>query len=224
MRVAAADEQRWNADALAGPVVRPKVAVWLYADTAIVLSRGQRRRIDEVRARSRCAVLARETGGAAVLTGRWMLSCSVLLPRDHPHGRTVRSAFAVVANAYLDAIAACAGRRCGARRAGDGDDAAAGVAWACFGTTAPHELVTSDGRKLVGLAQARRAAGTLVAGGLLLTAPPWELLSDAMSAPRQDASTLRARTATLEELCAAPRPCADAVARVLREALARRAA
>jgi lipoate-protein ligase A len=206
---AAVAEQRWNDIVLAGRQHAPRTAFWDYEQPAVVLGRAQRSLVPAVRARASkgCEVIARQSGGAAVLAGPWMLSTSLVLPRSHPGARGVAQAFGLVADAHLDVLA---GLGVAARRVGDEARSLAGVPsvdWACFGSIAPHEIVAADDRKLVGLAQVRRATGTLVVAGLLLAPPPWAMLCTAMAAAPADAGVLEARTTAIAAILrAVPQP------------------
>jgi lipoate-protein ligase A len=220
---AAVAEQRWNGSVLARRPTTPRIAFWDYEQPAVVLGRAQRSLVPAVRGRvpAGCDVVARDSGGAAVLAGPWMLSTSLVLPRSHPEARGVAQAFALLADAHLEALD---GLGVPAGRADDPALEAIGagpVDWACFGSVAPQEILASDGGKLVGLAQARRAGGTLVVAGLLLTAPPWAMLCNAMAAAPTDAVALAARTTALAaHMRTVPAPAE--LARRLRVALGRR--
>ena len=63
--------------------------------------------------------------------------------------------------------------------------------WACFGGLSPWEVVDAGYRKLVGLAQRRRQAGTLLVAGTLLGATDWRLLCEVMGYPEDEAVLLR---------------------------------
>jgi lipoate---protein ligase len=115
------------------------------------------------------AVVRRTSGGGPVLWDRDLLALDVVLPPGHPlAGRDV-----VMAYRWLGEAIAAALRSCGvgdvevvsvhrARAARTGEASAA-----CFGGLSPFE-VTAGGRKVLGLSQARRAAGTLFQAGIPL--------------------------------------------------------
>lgn len=193
----AAAEQAWNEAALTTlPGVR--LAFWTYDDPAIVLGAGQRPSLETAAAarRHRVDLIGRRTGGTAVFAGAWMLSTSFLLPPSHPAAqRGPASAFELVADAHVEALGEL-GVRCGRAETVDASLTASTptVDWACFGSVSRKEVVTSDGRKLVGLAQARRRTGVLIVAGVLLHDPDWELFCSAMAAGAGDAQLLRRRS------------------------------
>ena len=88
-----AQEQAWNRQQMLEPVTRPRFAVWQYEAPAIVLGCSQRKFEDGARARlgGAAELLLRPSGGGAVLTGPWMVSCSVVLPLDHPWVQAARA-------------------------------------------------------------------------------------------------------------------------------------
>ncbi len=193
----AAAEQAWNEAALAQPVAAPAWRLWPYDAAAVVLGRAQRADAEAVAARTPLPVLVRASGGGPVLVGPWMLGLSVVLPAGHPLagrgpvdgyrwlGEGVAAVLDVLGVPAVQALSPDLARRRGADPA---------IAWACFGGLSPWEVVTA-GRKVVGLAQVRRRHGVLVVGGVLLDAPPWERLCEAVGRPASHADALRAATA-----------------------------
>jgi lipoate-protein ligase A len=188
----------------------PRHRVWTCRAPAIVLGCSQRALHDEMRAclPDGVALLRRDSGGGAVLTGPWMVSASVALPADHAWVRggvvesyraigelhaAVLAGFGVTATLLppAEAAAANAARAC--------------VDWACFGSLSPWEVVDARGRKLVGLAQRRRREAVLLVAGTLVVPPDWALLCAAAGQPKDEAS-LRALTAS----------CADVVGSAVR--------
>jgi len=186
----------------------------------VVLGCAQRRLHDDIDRRlgGRAAVVMRDSGGGAVLTGPWLVSASVVLPHAHPWS----GAGLIDSYRRLGQLHAAALRELGvpARsvpprelpRARDPCGLTT-VDWACFGSLAPWELVSADGRKLTGLAQRRCQAGVLLVAGTLVDAADWPLLCDAMGHPEHE-PTLRQRTSCATEL-AGQRIDADRFASVL---------
>lgn len=206
------------------PRTQPAWRVWTYEAPGVVLGCSQRAFESEVRARLPAGVdlLLRASGGGAVLTGPWMVSCSVALPLDHPwvQGRIPDSYRGLgelhvevlhqlgVASVPLPPAAVDAGNaRIGAT-----------VPWACYGSLAPWEVVDVSGRKLVGLAQRRQRTGVLLVAGTLVAPVDWPLLCAALGHPQDVGSMLRRTIDTTQMTPAAPAPAAFAVA--LRAALA----
>jgi lipoate-protein ligase A len=187
-----AEEQRWNAEALAGGVDLPAVRVWTYDRAAVVLGRSQRAD-DAHAARARRAgvdLYERATGGGAVLVGPWMLAASVVLPPDHPLvDRSIAASYEWIGEAHASWLRdAGIPARIVPRPTDPGE-----LRWACFAGRS-HGEVEVDGRKIVGLAQARRRAGVLFSAGMLLSTPAWEVLCDVMGKPAEAARSLEERT------------------------------
>jgi lipoate-protein ligase A len=156
------------------------------------------------RLQGRAKSIVRESGGGAVLTGPWLLAVSVVLPGGHPWlAAGLLEGYRQLGQLHVAALAAlgisvralsphvlpCAQQVIGVPP----------VDWACFGSLSPWEVVSADGRKLVGLAQRRKQSGVLLTAGTLLDLPDWPLLCDAMGQP-QDAASLRQRTVSCAEL------------------------
>lgn len=136
-----------------------------------------------------CQVLLRPSGGTAVLAGPWMLSVAVVLPVQH------RLAGTKLADAYrwLGLVLAWWLRRHGidAEVQRLGRVAPPGLDWACFAGVSPWEICVR-GRKIVGLAQARRLQGILLNAGLLLEPVPWEILCRVLDQDGRHAAALDA--------------------------------
>lgn len=143
-------------------------------------------------------ILVRSSGGGAVLAGPWMLAASVALPADH----VLVSGGAIDSYRWLGECVAAALRECGVA-------AARAIApqkmartrnpseWACFGALSPWEVVAGE-RKIAGLAQVRRRRGILLVTGVLLEAPPWELLCRPLGFPAAEAARLEGCTTNCE--------------------------
>lgn len=199
------------------------VMSWSRVDApALVLGRsGAPPRLDRgAIAAAGVTVVGRSSGGGPVLWDRDLLALDVVLPRGHPlAGRDV-----VLSYRWLgEAIAA------GLRSCGVGDvevldvqrarTAVPGMAAdACFGGLSPFEVLAA-GRKVVGLSQARRRAGTLLQAGI-----PMRLdsagLARLMGRDTAFARALAAVAAGLDEVAPAVTP-AEVVAAVDAEIAAR---
>lgn len=152
---------------------------WYRAATpAIVLGRGQA----DLAAVTDLPVVARHSGGGAVLMDDQLLSLDVLVPSGHPwlEGGPA-TVFLAVGEAWAAALArlgvpdvAVHRGASEARRRGDARQRL--LAAVCYATLGRGE-VTAAGRKLVGLAQRRRRPGALVQCGLLRRWEPTRLLS-----------------------------------------------
>ncbi|HEU0200186.1 MAG TPA: ligase [Burkholderiaceae bacterium] len=213
----AADELAFIEETLAAPVVSAIVRIWLYTRPAVVLGCAQRPD-DAMRARAAAAgfdLVVRPSGGGAVLAGAWMLASTVILPPRHARVDVrIRESFRWFGLAHEAVL-----RRAGIEAAAVADVSPAAnddpLAWACFSRLSWWE-VQSAGRKLVGLAQARRRHGVVLSSGVLIADQPWEGLCDVLARPRADAAALRARTIACEDLSRVP---AAAIAPALASAL-----
>lgn len=203
-------EQAWNTEQLAHPVTRPSWRVWTYHAPALVLGCSQRALHEGVvqRTASSLPCLTREAGGGAVLTGPWLVSVSVALPPQHPWvssglidsyrmlGQLHQAALqqlGVAAHALTPQELPLAQQT----------HSAGAPKWACFGGLSHWEVVNTEGRKLVGLAQRRRRQGVLLVAGTLVGRPDWRLLCEAMACP-QDEPFLQRSTVSVEEILGSP--------------------
>lgn len=214
----AADEQTWIASTLAEPVLAPQLRVWTYRRPAVVL--GLSRRVDaslaEAAARAGVHLCARPSGGGAVLAGPWLLGASVVLPPQHAVvAASIPRSFRWLGEAHAAWLQdlGIAARAVAAPPAVD-DKA---IPWACFGSLSPWE-VDADGRKIVGLAQARRRHGILFSSGVLVSRPPWQVLCDVLGQPAAHAQALDGRTVSCSEILGQPMD-AESVAPALLRAL-----
>lgn len=158
----------------------------------------------ERRLGQRAELVARESGGGAVLSGPWLVSASLALPHEHPwvrHGlidsyRHLGQLHLAVLREFAVPACVLAPQALGAARAAL---AASAVPWACFGGLSPWEVVNAEGRKLVGLAQRRCQSGVLLVAATLIGETDWPLLCELMSHP-EDAQKLRRCTVSVEEM------------------------
>ena len=141
------------------------LAWWLVDVDVLVLGRGSNVATDA----GRVSVARRSSGGGPVLWGPDLLALDVVVPKGHPlYSDDVADSYRWLGKALARAITkvgvpAQAITPAEARRA----DNATG-ALACFASVSPWEVVI-DGRKVVGLSQVRRRAGTLLQAGILLS-------------------------------------------------------
>jgi lipoate---protein ligase len=197
----AADEQAWNAERLASPIREPQFRVWIYERSELVLGHAQA----VARARTRVAAgpaVTRESGGGAVLVGPWLVGLSIALPPHHPLvAPSIVDSYRWLGEVHVDAL-----RRLGVdavalspsdfrTRSADGP---VDLRWACFGSLSPWEVVGRGGRKLVGLAQARRRTGVLLVAGTLTSTPDWTTLAELMGQPPLVVNRLAAVTTSCE--------------------------
>jgi lipoate-protein ligase A len=199
-RVTARGEQEWIAGALRSPVTAPALRVWAYGAAAVVLG-CSRRPTPRMSVRASAAgvdLCARQTGGGAVLAGPWMLGASIVLPVGHPLVvGSIPLSFRWLGRAHaswLQSIGVAAHAvPCPAAPPDPG------LSWACFARLS-HWEAEVDGRKIVGLAQARRRNGVVFSAATLIAPPPWELLCDVLAEPRSQAAALARRTSSCKQL------------------------
>lgn len=75
-----------------------------------------------------------------------------------------------------------------------------GTAWACYSSVSHGELLSIDGRKLLGLAQIRTRFCTVLTSGIYLSQPDWSVLSRVMMNDDSPAEVLEAGNASLADL------------------------
>lgn len=206
----ATGEQAWNSAALVEGGAALQARVWTWPHPAIVLGRAQYRQLEAVRAAAGpdVVVLARSSGGGAVLAGPWLIGSSVVLPIGHRLlGEGLIAAYRWLGQVHRKLLSGVgvSVELLAPDRVGQVSHRFPGgpVPWACFGGLSPWELVDSGGRKLVGLAQQRRRDAVLLVSGLLVATPPWELLCKALDT-QADEERLAARTTSLEALIGHP--------------------
>jgi lipoate-protein ligase A len=168
-------------------------------DAVLVLGSAQR-------VTARGASLRRSTGGGAVSCDDRYLMLDVVLPRGHPLviddvGQSYRW-LARALQAELEARGAAL-RAVTPREAASlpiAERAAARLA--CFAGTGSYELLTKDGRKLVGLAQRRRGGAALLQAAAYVATPRLDVAAR-LGLPRDQEERLRerhVRLATLDEV------------------------
>jgi lipoate-protein ligase A len=151
---------------------------YIPTERALVLGNGQPVSVAHTAALAaqQTMLYKRSSGGAAVLVDSTLLSLDIALPHDHPlaTGDVIR-AYQWVGALWVAAIRALGGAEVRAIPTEE-TRAIAPLAkddplrLACYGTLSPWEVVCGSGapRKLVGLCQVRRRAGTLYQTGVYL--------------------------------------------------------
>lgn len=200
------------ADAVARPVALlahlgadgPAVASWsTTTSTGLVLGRSASTpTIDrQMAARHGITVVRRSSGGGPVLWDAGLVGLDILLPPGH----RLAPADVVATYRWLGEALATALRAIGLPQVEviTVDQARADAQRpvpahaACYGGLSPFE-VTVEGRKVVGLSQARRRAGTLLQAGVLISLDPHRL-GELMEVPADFPHSLGARAAGLGE-------------------------
>ena len=158
----------------------PALRWYVTPQPALVLGVGQP--LDDFDAvacrRAGLPMVRRSSGGTAVLTDDGLLNLDVVLPAAHPLGhRDVVRAYAWLGTVLTRAlrhlgwaayvIAPEEARRDTAALHADEHPGTTALRRTCFGGRSPYEVLIA-GRKVVGLCQVRRRAGTLYQVGILL--------------------------------------------------------
>lgn len=195
-----AGDERWIAAALSAPVTTPLVRISLYQHPAVVLGRGQRvlAGVAQRATDLRVALVARQTGGGAVLAGPWLLGAAVILPPQHPFVLPgIAESFRWLGDAHAEWLQGLEVRaRCVLPAEVRLDRS---MAWACF-ASASHWEIEADGRKIVGLSQARKRNGVLFSSGVLVSRCAWPLLCEILGESNESAAALAQRTASCAEM------------------------
>ena len=158
----------------------PALRWYVTPQPVLVLGVGQPRDDFDAAACQRAGlpIVRRSSGGTVVLADDGLLNLDIALPAAHPLGhRDVVRAYAWLGSALTRALrrlgwAACAiapdaARRDTAALRADERPGATVLRRTCFGGRSPYEVLVA-GRKVVGLCQVRRRAGTLYQVGILL--------------------------------------------------------
>jgi lipoate-protein ligase A len=196
-------------------------ALWWYAvrTPALILGAAQKTDIlDEAECnRQQIATYKRTSGGALVLAEPDFLSLDIALPPQHPLIMLdVTESYRWLGELWLETLVDLGVK--GARLVTVAEvraERAAREVWneaqqhthklaslVCFGTLSPYEVVSAEGRKLVGLAQVRRRSGVLFQVGLPFL-PQHEKFPAFLALPEPDktllATLLRQRITSLEQ-------------------------
>ncbi|MDH4580752.1 hypothetical protein E8F20_02555 [Pseudomonas sp. BN415] len=177
------EELRWIEAGIRGGISTPQWQLVRYRAPALIYGRSSPVMAD-VERRARligCEVIQRRTGGGAVFAGPWMLGCNILLPATHPWSQGSHIvAFREFGELWMRSLAALgvSSSMAESRHFQERDVAvrSALLQWSCFAGLSHGEGLDNQGRKLLGLAQARSRWGSLLSAGLLLSSAPWEAM------------------------------------------------
>lgn len=176
-------EQAWITECVESGFNTPQLAVVRYQKPALIYGRrgGDENSIGARAAEVGYELLRRRSGGGVVLAGPWMLGLDLLLPAEHWLSRVGPfESFRWVGNCWRKALAQFNSYPLmadgGSIAAHNAAAKSAGLDWVCFAGMSHGELLDGQGRKLLGLAQARGRWGILLSAGLLVEQTPWENL------------------------------------------------
>lgn len=179
------EEQAVISDQLNAGINQPRVLLWQYDAPAIIMGCSQRPDEDQQQRAKQAGlpIMRRGSGGGAVLAGPWMLSATIFIPTEHPVAalnliELFRWLEPIWIKALTDSGVPCKGvdkaqideSKIIAKRRG--------VEWACYAALSHGEVVSLDGRKLVGVAQIRKRKGIALVCGLHLAPCDWTVLGD----------------------------------------------
>ena len=178
------DEQQRISEILEAGVETPQVLFWQYDQAAVIMGCSQRPSEEQIKRSEQAGfpILRRRSGGGAVLAGPWMLSVTVFIPPDHPvAGQNIIEIFSWLEQIWIDTLSTC-GVPCKgvdqqmidrSKVVSQEQD----LKWACYASLSHGEVISDDGRKLVGLAQIRKRKGVALVSGLHLYPCDWNELS-----------------------------------------------
>lgn len=178
------DEQQRIGELLTTGVEQPQVLFWQYDQAAVIMGCSQRPDEGQLRRAENAGLplIRRRSGGGAVLAGPWMLSVTVFIPPEHPLAKqNIIEIFSWLEQIWIDTLVAC-GVPCKvvdqamieqSKTISQQQD----LKWACYASLSHGEIVSHDGRKLVGLAQIRKRKGIALVSGLHLSPCDWRQLS-----------------------------------------------
>jgi lipoate---protein ligase len=173
-----AGQQLALSESLTGPLETPSLYWYEAARPAVILGAAQNPVILDLVAcrQAGYALYKRTSGGAVVLAGPGFLSLDVALPpASLLASPDVTQAYRWFGQCWLDALARL---NIGARLVTPEEarqtrleleaasEAEKLVKLVCFGTLSSYEVVSEDGRKLIGLAQVKRRGASLLQAGL----------------------------------------------------------
>jgi lipoate---protein ligase len=170
-------------DLLVRTVAQKGPAVWWHATNVTTLLVGpSMRKLEANGAQGGIPVVARPTGGGAVLVGPGVLGLDIALPANH----SLLRGDVVEDYRWLGLVWETALRGLQVKASTIGIDLARAMSeqvasvrdseLSCFASFSPYE-VASSGRKVVGLSQVRRAGGVLFSSAIHIDSYPAELAS-----------------------------------------------
>ncbi|MBN0988129.1 lipoyl protein ligase domain-containing protein [Amphritea pacifica] len=201
------DEQQRISEILEAGVEKPQVLFWQYDRAAVIMGCSQRPDEGQMR-RSEAAgfaMIRRRSGGGAVLAGPWMLSVTVFIPPEHPVAKqNIIEIFSWLEQIWIAALRACNVPCKGVDQAmidrSKTISQEQNLKWACYASLSHGEVVSEDGRKLVGLAQIRKRKGVALVSGLHLSPCDWQQLSSVVVDKPEQGSALEALNSDAQSL------------------------
>ncbi|MEH6826329.1 MAG: hypothetical protein V7629_20775 [Motiliproteus sp.] len=204
------EEQRIISELLNAGVSHPQLLLWQYATPAIILGCSQRPDEAQLQRAEQAGlpIMRRGSGGGAVLAGPWMLSVTLFIPEAHEvGGLNIIEIFSWLERIWTQALNDCGVNCKGVDKTlidqSKEISKQQGVAWACYASLSHGEVVSPDGRKLVGLAQIRKRKGVALVSGLHLAPCDWRVLCDVVVNDPSKAAVLDSLNSNVEQLSGA---------------------
>ncbi|MCW8885651.1 MAG: hypothetical protein OQK12_10430 [Motiliproteus sp.] len=204
------EEQQVISEVLSQGVDRPQILLWQYENPAVIMGRSQRPDDSQIQRAQQegLPIVRRGSGGGAVLAGPWMLSVTAFIPTDHPVGQLdIIKIFGWLEQIWIKALeqsgVSCKGVDKNLIDRSKDIAKRHDVEWACYASLSHGEVVSIDGRKLVGLAQIRKRQGVALVCGLHLSHCDWRVLCRVVSDNQDQAAALESLNADVEQLSGA---------------------
>ncbi|WP_133297418.1 lipoate--protein ligase family protein [Motiliproteus coralliicola] len=205
------EEQQLITEQVNSPIDQPRLLLWRYSQPAVIMGCSQRPDPKQLQraAQRNLPIIRRGSGGGAVLAGPWMLSLSFFIPITHPLAELdLIKIFGWFEQVWLQALQQSGIDSRGVDKALiDHSKQVAKeqqVDWACYAALSHGEIVSPDGRKLVGLAQIRKRHCIALVSGLHLQPCDWKILSEVVVDDPTRGAVLESLNADAEQLGAAP--------------------
>ncbi|MEH6473033.1 MAG: hypothetical protein V7752_17490 [Halopseudomonas sp.] len=201
------EEQRVITDCLDSGVDEPQLLLWQYDKAAVIMGCSQRPDEGQLQRAETAGlpIIRRGSGGGAVLAGPWMLSATLFIPTEHPIGTLdLIKLFGWFEQIWIQALTDCAVSCKGVDKTlidlSKQISKRERVEWACYASLSHGEVVSLDGRKLVGLAQIRKRKGVALVSGLHLQPCDWRVLCDVVVDDTSQAGVLESLNSNAEQL------------------------
>jgi len=142
-------------------------------------------------------LLRRRAGGGAVLADKALLSISLLFPPAHRLAQLDSiDGYSVFGEAWVHSLhnlgITCRLPTVEEIDASKSHAKARSIDWACYGALGHGEVISDDGRKLVGIAQIRTRHCVAMVAGLQLSPVDWSVLCRVFGMPTTQAVSLEA--------------------------------
>jgi lipoate-protein ligase A len=193
----ARQESDWLAALVRAEQPGPRLLLCHYTEAGVVFGLSQRPTPAETRSLDEHGLpwLRRRAGGGAVFVGPWLYAVSLLIPSAHPrYADDAVQAYQWFGAQWQRLLAELGveSRLPASKEVGQSRSRAEklGVAWACYGAVGHGELVTPDGRKLLGIAQIRTRWNIALVAGIHVAAVPWHGLCEALERDARQADIL----------------------------------